>query len=156
MPLKSVEIDFAVDSSGFGTSRFDRWFSFKYGKKIDSHIWIKAHLINGVKTHIITGIKITKKSDGDCPQFERLVKETAKTFEINEVMADKAYLSKYNLNLEMTWEAKLTYHLRLTRLGDQEVQARSCGTRCSIISCITTMSLTNTITRGLMWKAHFP
>ena len=26
LPLKAVEVDFAVDSSGFSTSRFVRWF----------------------------------------------------------------------------------------------------------------------------------
>jgi transposase len=99
MPLKSVETNFAIDSSGFGTSRFDRWFSFRYGKNIDKHIWIKAHLINGVKTHIITGVKITESYTNDNTQFEELVKDTAKTFEINEVSADKAYSSRDNLNL---------------------------------------------------------
>ena len=32
MPLKSVEVDFAIDSSGFATSRFIRWFDHKYGQ----------------------------------------------------------------------------------------------------------------------------
>ena len=31
LPLKSIESDFAVDSSGFSTSRFVRWFDHKYG-----------------------------------------------------------------------------------------------------------------------------
>ena len=31
LPLKAVETDFAVDSSGFSTSRFVRWFDQKYG-----------------------------------------------------------------------------------------------------------------------------
>jgi hypothetical protein len=35
MPLKSVETDFAVDSSGFSTGQFMRWFDVKYGKKED-------------------------------------------------------------------------------------------------------------------------
>lgn len=33
MPLKSVETDFAVDSSGFSTGQFMRWFDVKYGKE---------------------------------------------------------------------------------------------------------------------------
>jgi hypothetical protein len=32
LPLKSVESDFAVDSSGFSTCGFTRWFDVKYGK----------------------------------------------------------------------------------------------------------------------------
>ncbi len=99
LPLKTVETEFAVDSSGFGTSRFDRWFSFKYGKQLESRIWLKAHLMNGVKTHIVTGIKITEGHASDCPQFAELVNTTARTFAIDEVSADKAYSSMENLKL---------------------------------------------------------
>jgi len=31
LPLRAVEVDFAVDSTGFTTSRFIRWFDHKYG-----------------------------------------------------------------------------------------------------------------------------
>ena len=31
-PLKAVECDFAVDSSGFATSVYSRWYDAKYGK----------------------------------------------------------------------------------------------------------------------------
>ena len=96
-PLKAIETDFAIDSSGFGTSRFDRWFSFKYGKNLESRIWIKVHIINGVKTHIISGIKITEAYSHDSKEFIELVDKTAKTFQINEVSADKAYSSRANI-----------------------------------------------------------
>jgi len=33
LPLKEVEEDFAIDSSGFSTSRFARWFDYKWGRK---------------------------------------------------------------------------------------------------------------------------
>lgn len=98
-PLKSVESDFAVDSSGFGTSRFDRWFSFKYGKEIDKRMWVKCHLINGVNTHIITGVKVTKAYSHDTIEFRDLINTTARNFDIAEVSADKAYLSYDNLKL---------------------------------------------------------
>jgi len=99
IPLKAIESKFAVDSSGFSTCRFDRWFSFKYGKEINSRIWIKAHIMNGVKTNVITSVKITEAYDSDNPQFSGLVKETAKTFEIKEVSADKGYLGYENMKL---------------------------------------------------------
>ena len=35
LPLKVVETDFAVDSSGFSTSRFVRWFNKKYGREVE-------------------------------------------------------------------------------------------------------------------------
>ena len=58
LPLKSVEADFAIDSSGFSTCQFVRWFDVKYGNDEDWHDWIKMHLICGVKTNIVTGMEI--------------------------------------------------------------------------------------------------
>jgi hypothetical protein len=54
LPLKSVETDFAVDSSGFSTGQFMRWLDVKYGKEEDRRMWIKVHLMCGVKTNIVT------------------------------------------------------------------------------------------------------
>lgn len=96
-PLRSVETDFSIDSSGFGTSQYDRWFSFKHGKDIKNRIWIKAHLITGVKTNIVAAVRITDSFGGDCPQFKPLVESASGRFEIREVTADKAYLSVKNL-----------------------------------------------------------
>ncbi|MBI4162576.1 MAG: transposase [Candidatus Aenigmarchaeota archaeon] len=98
-PLKAVETEFAIDSSGFGTSRFSRWFSFKYGKEVNSRIWVKAHLMCGVKTNVVTGVKITEAYSHDTKEFPELLETTAKTFEIKEVSADKAYSSRDNLEL---------------------------------------------------------
>ena len=99
LPLKSVEQDFAVDSSGFSTSVFDRWFSHKWGKQIKEARWIKAHIICGVLTNIITSAEVNDTMGHDSPQFPALVKATADNFTISEVSADKAYLSKRNLRV---------------------------------------------------------
>lgn len=99
LPLASVEHNFAIDSTGFGTSQFQRWFSFKYGKEINSRRWVKCHFITGVKSNIITSCKITSEFDNDCPQLPKLVKETAENFDMEEVSADKAYLSRDNFNV---------------------------------------------------------
>ena len=39
LPLKAVETDFAVDSSGFSTCRYVRWFNKKYGREVDNRAW---------------------------------------------------------------------------------------------------------------------
>lgn len=96
LPLKEVEKDFAIDSSGFSTSRFARWFDHKWGKQKKYRIWLKAHLISGVKTNIVTGVKITEGNENDCPQLKDLVKKTAENFSIEEVSGDKAYNSRQN------------------------------------------------------------
>ena len=99
LPLKAVEQDFAVDSSGFSTSVFDRWFSHKWGKQIKKARWIKAHIITGVITNIVTSAEVNDTMSHDSPQFAPRVKATANNFTISEVSADKAYLSKRNLRV---------------------------------------------------------
>jgi len=96
LPLASVEKDFAVDSTGFGTTNFQRWFSFKHGKEISSRRWVKCHFITGVKTNIIPSVRITTEFDNDCPELPGLVSETAEHFDMEEVSADKAYSSRDN------------------------------------------------------------
>ncbi len=59
LPLKSVETDFAVDSSGFSTCRFVRWFNKKYGRETDNREWVKVHLMCGVKTKTVTAVDIS-------------------------------------------------------------------------------------------------
>src|ERR1700676_2349715 len=93
LPLKSVETDFAVDSSGFSTSRFVCWFDIKYGKERAEHEWVKCHLMCGVKTNIVTAIEIGDRFAHDNPFFPTMVESTAKNFQIAEVSADKGYAS---------------------------------------------------------------
>jgi hypothetical protein len=62
LPLQAVESDFAVDSSGFSTSRFVQWMHAKY---TDPHLiqkrqFIKCHIMCGVKTNIITSVEMTE------------------------------------------------------------------------------------------------
>lgn len=104
-PLKSVETDFAVDSSGFATTTYDRWFDHKWGKMRSEAKWIKTHLMCGVKTHIVTSVEVTPTETADAPQLPQLVYTTAKNFNVNEVSADKAYSSKKNLHAIKTVNA---------------------------------------------------
>ncbi len=99
LPLKSVEEDFAVDSSGFSTSIFSRWFDHKWGKKKGQRTWRKAHLLSGVKTNIVCSAEITDGFRADCTQLPYLLEQTAKNFQIRELSADKAYSSKKILTL---------------------------------------------------------
>jgi transposase len=91
-----VETDFAIDSSGFGTSKHERWYDQKYGCTRTRCTWLKAHICSGVKTNVITAVRILDKDSGDSPQFAPLVKETSENFTIGEVSADKAYSSVEN------------------------------------------------------------
>jgi transposase len=97
LPLKAVEADFAVDSSGFSTSRFVRWFNKKYGREVDNREWVKCHLMCGVRTKIVTSVDISGWTAHDTTYFVPLLETTAEHFELGDVLADKAYLSRKNL-----------------------------------------------------------
>jgi transposase len=99
--LNAIEKDFAVDSSGFSTRTYERWLHAKYGKaqSIDKQIWLKAHLMVGVKTNIVTSVKMSPGTAGDSPYFRTLVEATSRNFVMNEVSADKAYSSEKNLQV---------------------------------------------------------
>ncbi len=96
-PLRAVESDFAVDSSGFSTTTYNRWFDHKYGKQRSKQTWVKTHIMCGVTTHIVTSVEATPYESADNKQLPTLVNQTAKTFAINEVSADKAYSDRENL-----------------------------------------------------------
>ncbi len=97
MPLKAIETDFAVDSSGFGTIRLGDYIKTKY--RIEkSRLWLKAHVCCGVKTNIITAVEIDGEYSGDNKKFIPLVQKTHDNgFAIKEVSADKAYSGRKNL-----------------------------------------------------------
>lgn len=99
LPLKAVEVDFAVDSSGFTTSNYVSWYNTRYGHEQDNHDWIKAHLMCGVKTNVVTSVEITGPYANDSPQLRPLVGATARNFTLRDVTADKAYSSRANLEL---------------------------------------------------------
>lgn len=97
MPLRGVESCFAVDSTGFANSTYVRWFDEKYGQERSLKTWVKAHVMCGVKTHVVTSAIVTPMNGADCPQFKTLVENTSRNFKIVEVSADKAYLSRENV-----------------------------------------------------------
>jgi len=100
LPLKSIEESFAMDATGFGTHRFDRWVDAKYKlKKVPQGKFMKAHVTCGTKTNIITAIEVTPGNVNDTIMFSPLLKETTKHFYVKEISADKGYISRANLDL---------------------------------------------------------
>jgi hypothetical protein len=99
LPLRVVEMTFSPDSSGFCTSRFIRWFDIKYGITRQKAEWVKVHLLTGTRTNIVTAVEILDKDAADAPQFKPLVEATVVNFTVQEITADKGYLSNENLEL---------------------------------------------------------
>ena len=98
LPLRAIEVDFAVDSTGFGTSRFVRWFDQKYGIVRQRAEFIKVSVMTGVKTNIVSAVRVGGQYSADSPEFIPLVQETAKGFKPREVSADKAYVGYDNFD----------------------------------------------------------
>ncbi|WP_435011231.1 transposase [Tundrisphaera lichenicola] len=95
-PLASIEQDFAADSSGFTTSRFESWYDHKYGVIRRQHEWVKVHVMCGVKTNVVTAVEIRDKDAQDAPLLPALMDSTADRFTMREVSADKVYASLKN------------------------------------------------------------
>jgi transposase len=99
LPLRAVDVDFAVDSTGFGTSKFEKWYDEKYSITRQKCEWVKAHALVGTKTNVITAAYIGDRYAADSPQLADLLKQTAQGFTIRELSGDKAYLAVDNLQL---------------------------------------------------------
>ncbi len=73
----------------------------RYGKdtEVRQHSWVKAHIMCGVKTNVVTAIESAERSAADVKQLPAQVLTTARHFPIAEVSADKAYGSVRNADL---------------------------------------------------------
>ena len=107
LPLSAIEDDFAVDSSGLSTCRFVQWTQAKYTdpQQMEKREWIKVHLMCGVKTNVVTSVEISDRYAHDTKYFKPLVESTRERFVMQEVSADKAYLSNGNLAVVVNAQA---------------------------------------------------
>lgn len=99
MPLKALETDFAVDSTGFGTMNFYRHYSAKYGREQVRRAFVNLHAMVGTRTNVVTAAEATVGPSGDATTLPMLVAETTPHFIVEQVAADKAYCSRTNLEL---------------------------------------------------------
>lgn len=93
--IENVAGQFAQDSTGFSTTSYERWFSVRHQRVVSKHPWTKLHVMIGTATNVVTSAKVS--SEADCPLLPELLRNTAQRFRVAEVSADKAYLSKDNL-----------------------------------------------------------
>jgi len=96
LALKTIETDFAVDSSSFSSSRFDRWYDEKWGKPRSQHAWVKVQVMCGVKTNVITAVELPDHDGADTQFLPPLVRVTERNFHLRTVCADKGYSSVEN------------------------------------------------------------
>jgi len=120
LPLQQVELDFAVDSTGFSTYQYGRWFDTRLRDFSDKKKFRKCHATCGVKTNIITAVNITQGYEADSPQFGDLVHQTNRIYNIREVSADKAYSSRNNLQIVSDIGAKAFIPFKKNVTGNQK------------------------------------
>jgi IS5 family transposase len=96
-PLASLETDFGPDSSGFSTTTYARWYNAKYGREMDTNIWMKAHVMVGTRTNVVTAVEVTDSRVHDSKMLTPLLDTSAKRFHMERIAADKGYLSDANV-----------------------------------------------------------
>ncbi len=97
LPMASLDRIFATDSTGFRTTSFGDYSREAHGDH-RTNIWLRLHAAVGVDTHVFARAKVMDGNSADCPQFPELLKGIVEDgFKVEEVVADKAYLSRLNL-----------------------------------------------------------
>ena len=70
LPLKAIETDFAIDSTGFSSTQLvGQWKGAKYGEKQQrmQHDWLKLHAMTGVKTNVVCAVEVGGSQQRRCP-----------------------------------------------------------------------------------------
>jgi transposase len=99
MPLKALESDFAVDSTGFGTQNFYRHYSAKYGRDQMRREFVQLHAMIGTRTNVVTAAEATVGPSSETAIMPGLLAETTPHFTVEQVSADKGYCSRNVLEL---------------------------------------------------------
>lgn len=96
LPLAALEEKLAIDASGFRTTSFNHYRKEKY-EPLKRNVWEKCHIIVGVHTNVIPAVIVTDGNAPDGAQFPELLESAFKLgFNVRQVFADKAYLSRNN------------------------------------------------------------
>jgi hypothetical protein len=98
LPFNKTESVFSIDGTGFSTFVKEQWIDYKTEPKFIMD-FKKLHIVNGVKTGIITAARVTEGRVHDSKCFEELVRKTRKNFSIKSLCGDPGYISKDNANL---------------------------------------------------------
>jgi transposase len=105
MPLKELEDDYSMDSSGFGSYQYERWQKAKFQTKRGWRNYLKGHICIGTRTNIICSVSITPGNFSDIKQAPLLIKKTAANFKMKTVTGDKAYSSHRLFSLIKSYNA---------------------------------------------------
>ena len=113
LPLRSIEQNFLADSTGFSTSTYSRWLTYRSahpeGEQDEqedvgkTREFAKVHLVSGERTKIITSVEVLGWGSSDNEQFVPLFERVVPLFDVKTVIADGAYIGRKNLNAAELW-----------------------------------------------------
>ena len=61
--------------------------------------WVKAHIMIGTHTQVVVSADVSEGTVHDTTRFPELLEKAAEEYTIEEIVADKGYISKRNLKL---------------------------------------------------------
>ncbi len=95
LPVASIETTVAIDSTGFGTRKFQNWNEYKWGKlQGKEHLWRKLHATVGCTTNVFLTTYITENNSNDAGAFPKTISPKLTAFDFNQFVADKAYSAR--------------------------------------------------------------
>ncbi len=94
--LEKDDIVIAVDSTGIKVTNRGEWILDKWKRKRIRKGFIKIHVDVNVRTKKMVSMSITKEDVHDGKMLKELVPDISKNGNIQKVLADGAYDSKYN------------------------------------------------------------
>lgn len=98
LPLRELETQFAIDSTGFGTQCYYRHFTTKYGQEQTVRDYLKLHAVVGTKSNVVAAAFVGDRNTSDSLMLPSLVSTTAWHFDVEQVSADKGYSSHQNVD----------------------------------------------------------
>jgi len=105
-PFSKIDDCFALDGTGIKTSSGKRRYLDIRTDRKKKREYVGLHIIAGVKSHVIAHAIVSKGHVHDNNFFKPLISEARKIFNIKEVYADSAYLSKENSKFCQSLEIK--------------------------------------------------
>ena len=99
LPLVSVEKKFAIDASGFATQSYLRHYNVKRGREEKRARYVKAHVLCGTKSHIVTAAEVSESNASESPLLPHLLRTALENFDVQELYADMGYSSKDNFQV---------------------------------------------------------
>jgi len=111
-PLRLVEHFFSTDTTGTATTCYSSWFDIRTRREGRKRQHLMAHVTVGAKLKAAVALDARTDRGGHSEVLRKHVAEVAKSFEVKEWSADRAYLSRENCNAVAAFGAEPWFKLK--------------------------------------------